>query len=196
MCPRACRLCVCFGCVGVRRGSLPGGVQHAVNRALLRIHNRETEGTGVASLCSPTAILYLFRINLASRAKCCAKISLEGEQCFSLGCREEFIRRVRVLRVRADSKTRVSLSSSWPTSVSCMCDYASASGWFRDKTTEIRSVVSFVKATRCSLYWCRDECFRQRSLNRITRRRCDGGPISVESKREIGKCSRRPTFPW
>lgn len=106
------------------------------------------------------------------------------------------VRRVRVSRVRADSKIRVPLSSSWLTSVSCMCDYASASGWFRDKTTEIRTVVSFVKATRCSLYWCRDECFRQRSLNRITRRRCDGGPISVESKREIGKCSRRSTFPW
>ena len=42
VCPRACGPCVCLGCVGVRRGSLPGGVQHAVNRALLRVYDRET----------------------------------------------------------------------------------------------------------------------------------------------------------
>lgn len=55
VCQHECGPCVCLGCVGVRRGSLPGGVQHAVNRALLRYpRSRKKNGTSVRAHLFPS----------------------------------------------------------------------------------------------------------------------------------------------
>lgn len=193
VCLCTCGPCVCLSCVGVRRGSLPGGVQHAVNRALLRVHDRERRRDGrvlrLWTACLPrVAVLFSSAISADSDCPVGGNVILHCHREYEVPGARGYEN-----RVRRKSQLKWPGSSCVVGAGLCMCAYVGAGDWIVDKTREKRLARS-EETVRCSGLWCRDEC--QRSLDRNPRleRRCDGGS-SVESKREIGKCSW-PTFPW